>query len=160
MTVSVQAIPASISQSLSALRNPLGATRVDFDIADKKLGKYENALGITASETATYGQRIEAVAVAAAAAVTHALPEQLSSEDRTNLSLDQLKQYNKDLENALVLLTKLSSIINDQPIADPVSPATVEGVPVEYKDSRPGVSPHRAYVFRVEPSKGTVYEEI
>jgi len=160
MTVSVQAIPASISESLSSLRNPLGATRVDLDIADKKLGEYENALGITASETATYGQRMDDVAVAAAAAVTRALPEQLSSEGRANLSIEQLEQYNKDLTNALGLLVKLSSIINDQPIADPVSPAIVEGVLVEYKDSRPGVIPHRAYVFRVEPSKGTVYEEI
>jgi hypothetical protein len=100
------------------------------------------------------------VAVAAAAAVTRALPEQLSSEGRANLSIEQLEQYNKDLTNALGLLVKLSSIINDQPIADPVSPAIVEGVLVEYKDSRPGVIPHRAYVFRVEPSKGTVYEEI
>jgi hypothetical protein len=45
-------------------------------------------------------------------------------------------------------------------ITDPLSHATVEGVLVEYKDSRPGVTPHRAYVFRVEPSKGTVYDEI
>jgi|GEM_PF-2652294 len=160
MNFLVQAIPGLMQESLSALSNSSKATKANVESTDQKLGQYEKALGITVVESATYGERIAAVAVIAAAAVTRALPAQFSHEYRATLSIEQLGQYSKDLTNALQLLTQLSSIIKDQQMAEPLSRATPEGVLVQYEDSRPGVAPHRAYVFRVEPSKGTVYEEI
>jgi hypothetical protein len=160
MNVEVQEIPSLMRDSLSALINPGGATQHEHNIADRKLEQYENALSITASESAIYQQRVDAVVQAAEQQVSLALPKQLSPEARASLSIDELKQYNNDLSNALELITKLSSIINGQSIAEPVSRATAEGVFVEYKDRRPGVDPHKAYAFRVEPSKGTVMEEL
>jgi hypothetical protein len=134
MSFIVQAIPCLMQESLTALSNSSKATKDNVGCADQKLEQYEKALGITVMKSAKYGERIEAVIGAAAAAVTRALPAQCSHEEGAPLSIEQLEQHSKELKNALELLTRLSSIINDQQIAEPLSRTLPQGVLVQYQD--------------------------
>jgi hypothetical protein len=162
----VRAIPQKIEESLSALRNPANATETTHQAAVAKLKNYEKALGISSDPSVPYGARIDAVTQAAEREVLSVLPKQLSESEISALSLDAISQATQQAQIALEKLTKLSAVINDEtlstlPSTEAATPmATAAGAYVELPDSRDGFAAHRAFIFSVAPSKGTVLDEL
>lgn len=166
-TQSVTSIPRKIEESLSAIRNPAEATAATLHAALIKLNDYEVVLGMRATSSRTsFAARLEAVKQAAEKEVTAALPKPLSEVETAALSLEAIRQGQKDAHKALEKLTQLSAIANDEalstlPVTTPATPAaTPAGTYVELPDNREGFAPQRAYLFSVEPSNGTVLEEL
>lgn len=162
----VTAIPQKIEESLSAFRNPANATETTYQAAVAKLANYEKALGISSDPSVPYGTRIDAVTQAAEKEVLTALPKQLSESEVSALSLDAISQATEQAQKALEKLTKLSAVINDEtlstlPSTEAATPmATAAGVYVELPDSRDGFAAHKAFIFSVPPSRGTVLDEL
>ena len=159
---SVTAIPQKIEESLSAIRNPAEASAATLQAAVTKLEKYEVVLGISADPSTSYGTRLAAVKQAAEKEVTTALPKPLSDAETAALSLEAIGQAQEHARQAIEKLTQLSAIVNDEALsALPVTTAaTPAGAYVELPDNRKGFGPHRTYLFSMEPSKGTVLEEL
>jgi len=165
-TQSVTAIPEKIEESLSALRNPAEATAATHQAAVATLEKYEVVLGISADPSASFRTRIEAVKQAAEKEVTTALPKPLSDAETAALSVGAVEQAFEQSVKALGIVKQLSAIVIDEalstrPVTTPATPAaTPAGTYAELPDNRKGFGTHPAYLFSVEPSKGTVLEEL
>lgn len=163
MNVAGQQIPVKIYESLSALTNSSEATQEAHSAALKKLGAYEQALGIAPKTSDTIGARLSAVQVAAEQVVTQVLPAPLSEEQRSSLSVQDLLQQATNLTTAIQKATQLQAIINEDHLAnfksDLAAPPPT-GTSAELPDSRKDFGPHKAYLFSVAPSKGPVMDEL
>ncbi len=98
--------------------------------------------------------------------VTTVLLKPLSDAEAAALPVDAIEQAIEQSRKALGIVKQLLAIVNDEalstpPVTTPATPAaTPAGTYVELPDNRKGFGPHQAYLFSVEPSNGTVLEEL
>jgi hypothetical protein len=163
MSLAVQHIPTKISESLSPLTNSAEATQEAHARALKGLVAYEQALGITPKTSDTISARVVAVKAEAEQVVAQLLPAPVTEEQRSALSLQDLRLQAINLTTALEKATRLLAIANEEYPANVKSalPApTPTGSYAELPDNREDFEPHSAYLFLVAPSTGSVMDEL
>jgi hypothetical protein len=145
----LKAIPAFVDQSLSALRHPLEVKPKAFSVACDKLPLCERALGVTPKQSATCGERATEVQRAAEQAVLAAITPALGGQELHGASASELEQRKQQTQQAIEKVQQLLSVLGAS-----------EGIFVEIPDRRADAEPHRAYLFVVPASTGTVKEEL
>jgi hypothetical protein len=163
LEVPLQQLPAKIVESLSPLTNPSAATEVTRAKAVKKLQAYEQALGITPKETDAFGTRVATVKTEAEQVCKQALPAPLTEEQMSSMTTVHCREQIAKLETAISKVEQLQRIVNEEfpfNVKASLPEPTPTGTYAELPDSREGFDPHRAYLFLVAPSNGTVMEEL
>jgi hypothetical protein len=145
----LKVIPTFVDQSLSALRHPLDVKAKAFSTAYDKLPLCERALGVTPKQSSTCGERATEVQKAAEHTVLAAITQALGGHQHHGATAAELEQQKQQTQEAIAKVRQLLSVLGAS-----------EGVSLEIQDSRAGVGPHRACLFVVPASKGTVHEEL
>jgi hypothetical protein len=163
LEVPVQQLPAKIVESLSPLTKPSEATEETHAVAEKKLKAYEQALGITPKETDAFGTRVATVKTEAEQVCKQALPAPRTEEQMSSMTTVHCREQVAKLETAIEKAEQLQGILNEEfpvNVKAALPEPTPTGTYAELPDSREGFGPHRAYLFSVAPSNGTVMDEL
>lgn len=131
----------------------MGGTNTNFDIPSGFVVLGTTTLGVGSTGVKDWSEKLSTPAASVAKAA-EALPE-LAPSSRIALSTQTIA--------AMIPVVEVSAPVTEaaealSQVSAPV--ATPEGVYVELKDSREGFDPHKAYLFLVEKSQGTVRQEL
>ena len=141
----------------------MGGTNTNFDIPSGSVDLGTTTFGVGPTGVKDWSEKLSTPAEPVAKAA-EALPE-VAPSSRIALSTQTIAAMIPVVEvsGEQACSTELSAPVTEaaealSQVSAPV--ATPEGVYVELKDSREGFDPHKAYLFLVEKSQGTVRQEL